>query len=69
MFPFIITDVFYAKQFNITMIRYKFESLVSNLIERLILYVIYLKDISRMMDPCWNVALKSIHVLSMIYFP
>ena len=111
MSPFIIAGAFDAKHFNITMIRYKFESLVSNLIEGLILYVIYPKDIGistlhrslqqsidiisrvegvawsleealydcrmpcvrshggRMMDPCWNVAPKSIHVLSTIYFP
>ena len=35
MSPFIIADAFDAKQFNITMIRYKFESLVSNLIDGL----------------------------------
>ena len=33
MSPFIIADAFDAKQFNITMIRYKFESLVNNLID------------------------------------
>ena len=69
MSSFIIADAFDAKQFNITMIRYKFESLVGNLIEGLIFYVICLKDIGRTMDPCWNVATKSVHVLSTIYFP
>ena len=52
------------------MIKYKFESLVSNLIEGLSSFMWSAsKDIGRTMDPCWNSTPKSVHILSTIYFP